>query len=1097
MKVLFSAFFIATIYLFTLSVGFAAHYYVSSKTGNDNRTMEEAQNPNTPWKSIEKVNALSDAFKPDDVILFTRGETFFGTLHLKSSGSTSSPIRIGAYGAGQKPVITSLQTITSWKAVGNGIFESAEPIGSDPIQVLLINGLLQDMGRYPNAGSINDGYLTIDQSGNNVIFNEQLDASPVWTGGEIVIRIRDWIINTYKIDAHSGKEIRYNGGISASKAEVGYGFFIQNHLRTLDVFGEWYHDPVTKKMSVYFGSANPSELVVEVSTLDHLLIKDFRVGNIVVENIHFKGANGSTVYFEGGENITIRDSEIAYSGEDGIQALSVLNLLIERNSINHTYNNGMYLRFGNHGSIINENSISNTSLYPGRTRNDDQAGIGIFVSGENILVQYNAVVNTGFNGIQFNGNNVRIKHNFVADFCRIKSDGAGIYTYGGSTFRSYTERLIEGNIVTNGIGSVGGIPRRGIANRALVDGIFLDDNSNNVDVIGNSIGSVANGGLKLSNVSEINVSGNTFFDADFAIILGNNERAADTRNVTIANNQFFTKFPDQHSLFVSTYKDDIGMMADFDNNHYFRPLGDQYSILTRFANGRETEEAVKDLIHWRERFGKDPNSISNVVDVARYTIDKKIGDSLYPNSFFDRNISGIDCNHCKQSWEADSKLTGGALKINSSASSSVKIDIGELKKEKTYLVKFKAYADKAGSLKVYLRYSGAPWERLSGTNTFEVTPEVGIFETIVSPYQDASEVSLMIADSESDFTYWLDDLEIVEVEASLVDPNDATLFAYNPSKTGKTLALAGTYVNAKLEKFSGTVTIPSYSSLALFRVSKEGIEDVPQSGHRFFLNIGGLTDEKLNGNTFLAETGLERYFNLGSGTYENGKVDVDAIFQTERFSKILKYTIPVPNGKYTVFTMHNELWFGRAGSNATSGSRVFDIAVQGKVLKRDFDIFLENNNNPTLLSFKDISVTGGMLTLEMTAKVNNASISGIAIIGNIPKNDAVVASLIRFQQSGVSEKDIEEEKITHASIRVFPNPAKERVTFEIGTVINSGNVSIHNMNGQLVSNFNLEQVRISETRFEIPTTNLAAGVYQISVTNEHKLLHKKSLIVTK
>lgn len=1097
MKALFSSFFIVITYLFTLSVGFAADYYVSSDTGNDNRTMEEAQNPNTPWKSIEKVNALFEAFKPGDVILFRRGETFFGTLHLKASGSPSSPITIGAYGAGSKPVITSLKTITGWNPVGNGIFESAEPIGSDAVQVLLINGLLQDMGRYPNAGSINDGYLTIDQIGNNVISNELLDASQVWTGGEVVIRVKDWIINTYKVDLHSGKQISYDADISAYKAEVGYGFFIQNHFGTLDVFGEWYHDPVTKKMSVYLGNENPSEFFIEVSTLDNLLVKDFRVKNIIIENIHFKGANGSTVYFEGGENITIRDSEIAFSGKDGIQALSVLGLLLERNSINHTYNNGMYLRFGNNGAIINENIISNTSLYPGRTRNDDQAGIGIFVSGENILVQYNAVVNTGFNGIQFNGNNVRIKYNFVADFCRIKSDGAGIYTFGGRTFRTYAERLIERNIVTNGEGSIGGTPRRSTASRALVDGIFLDDNSNNVDVVGNSIGSVANGGLKMSNVSEINVSGNTFFDADYAIILGNNERAADTRNVSIFNNQFFTKYADQHSLFVNTYKNDIDEMADFENNHYFRPLGDQYSILTRFAKDGKIEETTENLRRWRERFGKDQNSVSNVVDISTFTIERKIGDSLYPNSSFERNISGIDCNHCKQSWEADSKLTGGALKISSLVPSSVKINLGELKKEKSYLVKFKALADKAGSLNVYLRYSGTPWERLSGTNTYEVTPEVGTFETVVSPYQDASEVSLMIADSESDFTYWLDDLEIVEVEASLVDPKDVTLFAYNPSKTGVTVPLAGTYVNAKLETFSGTVTIPPYSSLALFRISQEGIADVPPSGHRFFLNIGGLTDEKLNGNTFLAETGLERYYNLGTGTYVNGKVDVDAIFQTERFSKILKYTIPVPNGKYTVFTMHNDLWFGRAGSNATSGNRVFDIAVQGKLLKPDFDMFLENNNNPTLLSFKDIYVTGGTLTLEMTAKVNYASISGIAIIGNEPNNDAIVASLLRFQQSGISEQDVEEDKVPHALVRVFPNPAKERATLEIGMAVSSGSVSIHNMNGQLVSNFNLEQVRISETTFDIPATNLAPGIYQISVTNEHKLLYRKTLIVVK
>jgi hypothetical protein len=921
MKVLFLSFGISMIMAITLSAGYAADYYLSSETGNDNRSMEQAQNPNTPWKSIEKVNTFSSSLKPGDAILFKRGETFYGTLHMKSSGTSTSPIRIGAYGSGPKPIITSFQTIKGWKSIGNGIFESTESLNSNAVQVLLINGLLQNMGRYPNAGNPNDGYLTITQIGNNVISSEQLDHSPSWTDGEVVIRAKEWIINKYKIGSHLGNQIHYNGAISVYKPDVGYGFFIQNHLRTLDLFGEWYFNPSTEKMNVYLGSASPSEVVIKASTLDHLLTKDYNVGNITIENIKFEGANGSTIYFEGGENIRIIDSEIEYSGEDGIQALSVLNLEIARNSINHTYNNGMYLRYGNNGAIIKENEISNTSLFPGRTRNDDQAGIGIFVSGDNVSVQYNSVVKTGFNGIQFNGNDVIIKNNYVAQFCQIKSDGAGIYTYGGRTYRNYTGRKIEENILTNSFGTVGGIPKKSIAERVLVEGIFLDDNSNNIDVVGNSIGKVGNSGLKMSNVSDINVIDNTFFDSQYAIVLGNNIRGQDTRKVNIFYNQFFTKLADQHSLLVSTHKNDIALMADFDNNYYFRPLSDKFSILNRFANNGRIEETLKDLDRWRAKYGKDENSISSEVDISTYTISSRIGDSLYPNSSFDKDIKGIGCNQCQSTWDPTGKTSGGALKVSSSGSSSVRIDLGELKKDKSYLLKFNAYANITGSLKVYLRYSGRPWERLSEFNTFEVTPDVGAFETVVSPYIDASEVSLMIAVSESNFTYWLDDLEFVEVEASFINPEDVMLFAYNPTKTSKTLSLTGTYVNAKLEKYSDKVTIPPYGSLALFRVSLESKNDIPGSDHQI------------------------------------------------------------------------------------------------------------------------------------------------------------------------------EEEIADNLIRIFPNPAKERTTLEISAVIGNGSIHIHNMNGQLVSSFELHQIGISGHTFYIPLNNLSTGVYIISVTNENNLIYKQRLIV--
>ncbi|MFP3489439.1 malectin domain-containing carbohydrate-binding protein, partial [Staphylococcus sp. SIMBA_130] len=89
----------------------------------------------------------------------------------------------------------------------------------------------------------------------------------------------------------------------------------------------------------------------------------------------------------------------------------------------------------------------------------------------------------------------------------------------------------------------------------------------------------------------------------------------------------------------------------------------------------------------------------------------------------------------------------------------------------------------------------------------------------------------------------------------------------------------------------------------------------------------------------------------------------------------MTYTIPVPNGTYNVFTMHHEIWFGHAGSAARAGKRVYDISIQGELLKNDFDLFVENNNAPTVLSFENIEVTDGKMILELNAEANNASIS--------------------------------------------------------------------------------------------------------------------------
>lgn len=42
---------------------------------------------------------------------------------------------------------------------------------------------------------------------------------------------------------------------------------------------------------------------VEVSTLDNLLIKDYRDANITIENLNFKGVNADAIRLEGGKTL--------------------------------------------------------------------------------------------------------------------------------------------------------------------------------------------------------------------------------------------------------------------------------------------------------------------------------------------------------------------------------------------------------------------------------------------------------------------------------------------------------------------------------------------------------------------------------------------------------------------------------------------------------------------------------------------------------------------------------------------------------------------------------------------------------------------------
>lgn len=83
------------------TAAFAATYYVDNVIGNDGNT---GLTTSSPWKTIAKVNSAK--YQPGDKILFASGRIWREGLIPSSSGTSGNPITFGAYGAGEKPVIS-------------------------------------------------------------------------------------------------------------------------------------------------------------------------------------------------------------------------------------------------------------------------------------------------------------------------------------------------------------------------------------------------------------------------------------------------------------------------------------------------------------------------------------------------------------------------------------------------------------------------------------------------------------------------------------------------------------------------------------------------------------------------------------------------------------------------------------------------------------------------------------------------------------------------------------------------------------------------------------------------------------------------------
>lgn len=218
--------------VFYLHTAWATNYYFSSVSGNDSRTPAEAQNPSTPWKSLDKLNSFFKKLRPGDAVLLKRGETFYGSITITKSGAAGSPIVVGAYGSGDRPVIAGLVPLTKWTSTGNGIYESYNSSLPGELSMLLLNDNPQPVGRYPNQG-----YLTFEShAGKKSITDNELSSSTNWQGAELVIRQSHWKLDKYLIKSQSAKTLYYSG---TSSPKDNFGYFIQNNVKTLDQLGEW------------------------------------------------------------------------------------------------------------------------------------------------------------------------------------------------------------------------------------------------------------------------------------------------------------------------------------------------------------------------------------------------------------------------------------------------------------------------------------------------------------------------------------------------------------------------------------------------------------------------------------------------------------------------------------------------------------------------------------------------------------------------------------------------------------------------------------------------------------------------------------------
>lgn len=583
----------------------ATDYYISVYGSDANNGTSSS----TPWRTLDKLNASFGSLNPGDRVLLNRGEVFYGSINPTKSGSSGAPITIGAYGSGAKPVVTGFTNVTSWNNLGGNVWESTDAVSSLAYtNMVAVNGVNTAMGRWPNSTGPNTGYLTIkSNSGSNSLTGSGLSGTN-WTGADIVIRKEKWALERGNITGQSGSTIYYNDATGWGTKD-GYGFFIQNDARTLDLPGEWYYNSSSKKIRIY-STSYPGD--VKVATIQNLVNMN-RISYITFDNLAFSGSNSDALYCVNyGTNLLVQNCDISFAGGSAIY--TIMNYTTAKyNNINYTNYAG--IRTFEPNAVIQYNTITNTNMFEGM---EDQASSiswqssGITTSGENSIINNNQIITCGYSGIKFDGRNTMVKNNFIDGFCYIKEDGGGIDMSGRERAQGST---IDGNIVLNGVGAKAGCLD---STQNDLGGIFIDAYGTGISIINNSVANCSTIGIKIHGANNIVVKNNTTYNnGGSSWAKGGLEFLSNAsypiRNIQVNGNIFFAKTKEQLAFFAyppAESTDDIKYFGTADNNYYAKPIDDNSAIKVYFSDFNAAGWASYSNQDWSSKGA--PKSISDV-----------------------------------------------------------------------------------------------------------------------------------------------------------------------------------------------------------------------------------------------------------------------------------------------------------------------------------------------------------------------------------------------------------------------------------------------------------------------------------------------------
>ncbi len=693
-----------------------AIYYVSSDSGSD---LDDGLTPGTAFASIDHVNTLSLA--PGDEVRFFCGETWRAQpLVIRDSGAVNTPIVFSSHPAScaLKPILSGAQPVSGWSQHTTNIYvadlDTGQNAGRFPLGInQLFRGTFRlPMGRWPNiAGHPDGGYAEVDSQPSPIqIVDAQLPAGN-WTGAVMHIKGIRWYMLNRIVSSSSGSTLTLTENVQCWNGNCSqWGYFLNNHLATLDQEGEWFWDDATNRVYLFTQTGLPTNGSIEGSVITpmegslwggivlgtHL---QEHISYVTIENLRierwFDAGITTPINYEADElhDVVIRQNHIQDIDTTGIRLTTWVwnaaangngpdgwrggrNILVEGNIIDGANHFGIDT-YGQWSQYLS-NQIRNIALI----ENLGRSGMGCGFSGTNCtengagirlkhsdsapdrtafadVVRHNRLSKVGMNGIDSFGRNITIENNVIDEACISKGDCGAIRTFGRNNLAQTPvhDVIIRGNVIRDTLGNTDGTHPNFETLFSLA--IYIDNYSRDIIVEDNIVtGSTWTGALFQRSTGQFN--GNTLYDnvasnwgSELSLVL-NGTAVAQSGNV------LFPLGPNRRSMRVSN----LSRVISSDDNTFMSPYDDQ-SIVDDSVGG-----VGMTLAGWQSHSSEDGSSSSHW-----YT--QSPGSEPRSRIFINDTGFAMEFDLSGTVWaDLDQQLVGGSLNLPA-FSSQVLIDVSD------------------------------------------------------------------------------------------------------------------------------------------------------------------------------------------------------------------------------------------------------------------------------------------------------------------------------------------------------------------------------------------------------------------------------------